>query len=56
MNDFTRLPYVDQLRANIETVKRWKGKKPDSVLQRLIEGLQRLIEKYKRSSPMDKGK
>ena len=41
-----RLPYVEQLRRNIETVKRWKGKKPEKVLQRLIEGLRRLIEKY----------
>ena len=47
MKDYKRLPYVEQLRANIETVKRWKGRKPDSVLRALIEGLQRLIEKYK---------
>ncbi len=46
MNDSTRLPYVEQLRRNIETVEGWKGKKPESVLQRLIEGLRRLIDKY----------
>jgi hypothetical protein len=46
MNDSTRLPYFEQLRSNIETVKRWKGKKPDTVLQSLIVGLLRLIAKY----------
>lgn len=46
MNNSNRLPYVEQLRRNIETVKRWEGKKPDSVLRALISGLQRLIEKY----------
>jgi len=47
MNNSTRLPYVEQLRRNIETVKQWAGKKPDSVLRALVAGLQRLIEKYK---------
>lgn len=46
MNDSTRLAYAEQLRQNIETVKRWKNKKPDRVLQKLIDGLLRLIEKY----------
>jgi hypothetical protein len=49
MNDSTRLPFVEQLRRNIETVKRWRGKKPEEVLQRLIAGLRRLIEKYSKS-------
>ena len=47
MNNSTRLPYVEELRRNIETVKRWKGKKPDAALYALIVGLQRLIEKYR---------
>lgn len=46
MKNYKRLPYVEQLRRNIETVKRWKGKKPEDVLHRVIEGLHRLIEKY----------
>ncbi|MCC7119893.1 MAG: hypothetical protein IT310_15315 [Anaerolineales bacterium] len=46
MNDYIRLPYAEQLRRNIKTVKRWKGKKPESILYGLIEGLQRLTEKY----------
>lgn len=41
------IPLVDQLRRNIETVKGWQGKKPEEVLRRLVDGLQRLIEKYK---------
>ena len=46
MNNSTRLPFNELLRQNIETVKSWKNKKPERVLQRLIDGLLRLMDKY----------